>query len=307
MKVENKTVNNYPTVQMIKRQAYLNELERQGKLKEFVREYYADEIKDNSKLMYLLYNNWRTFGKQIFLDYTGISTDKDRRTVTELIDIRYMYLAKHKLMLWRCSHCGFAWVTSLKIRLDGGCRCKNCKHKIKYTLDKNIKLEKIGSGTSFEEQFIFYSLKQLYPKTMSRAKDKRLNLEYDIVVPELNLCIEHSAYGWHKSKLDRDKLKEDNCLSQGMQFIEFYVHGKNDFEKDKILVNNYVDYRSTNNIVEFLGIMMGIVGYILEKYDDYNKYWYIDFDKSREYANCVTGKNIIEPYKIGKVPDFKED
>lgn len=268
MKVENKTVNNYPTEQMIKRQAYLNELERQGKLKEFVREYYADEIKDNSKLMCLLYNNWRTFGKQIFLDYTGISTDKDRRTVTELIDIRHMYLAKHKLMLWRCSHCGFTWVTSLKIRLDGGCRCKNCKHKIKYTLDKNIKLEKIGSGTSFEEQFIFYSLKQLYPKTMSRAKDKRLNLEYDIVVPELNLCIEHSAYGWHKYNLDRDKLKEDNCLSQGIQFIEFYAHGKNDFEKDKILVNNYVDYKSTSDIVEFLGIMMGIVGYILEKYDD---------------------------------------
>ena len=307
MKLENKTVKNYPSEQMIKRQAYLNELERQGKLKEFVREYYADEIKDSSKLMCLLYNNWRTFGKQIFLDYTGISTDKDRQTVTELIDIRHMYLAKHKLMLWRCSHCGFTWVTSLKIRLDGGCRCKNCKHKIKYTLDKNIKLEKIGSGTSFEEQFIFYSLKQLYPKTMSRAKDKKLNLEYDIVVPELNLCIEHSAYGWHKYNLDRDKLKEDNCLSQGIQFIEFYAHGKNDFEKDKILVNNYVDYRLTSDIVEFLGIMMGMVGYILEKYDDYNKYWYIDFDKSREYANYVTGKNIIEPYKIGKVPDFKED
>ena len=306
MKVENKTVYDYPTEQMIKRQTYLNKLERQGKLKEFVREYYADEIKDNSKLMYLLYNNWRTFCKQIFLDYTGILVNRDKQTVTDILSIRDMPIIKYKYILWRCSHCGFTWVAPIQVRLDNGCRCKSCHHKIEYGEIDTTNLRIFDKGTSFEEQFIFYSLKQLYPKTMSRAKDKKLNLEYDIVVPELNLCIEHSAYGWHKNKLGLDKLKENNCLSQGIQFIEFYAHGKNDFEKDKILVNNYVDYKSTSDIVEFLGIMMGMVGYILEKYDDYNKYWYIDFDKSREYANYVTGKNIIEPYKIGKVPDFKD-
>lgn len=305
MKIDNKFIWNYPTEQMVNRQRQYLKLDRQGVLKKYVYKNYHEEINLPNNLIGFLYNNWETFGKQLFLDYTGIIVDKDKITVTDYIPIQEMQLFKYKYIIWRCSYCGEVFVTSLKVRIGNGCKCKGCGHKLNYKSNENIK--RPGSGTSFEEQFIFYSLKQLYPKTMSRAKDKRLGLEYDIVVPELNLCIEHSAYGWHKSKLDRDKLKEDNCLSQGIQFIEFYAHGKNDFEKDKILVNNYVDYKSTSDIVEFLGIMMGMVGYILEKYDDYNKYWYIDFDKSREYANYVTGKNIIEPYKVGKVPDFKED
>ena len=138
MKIENKFVWNYPTAQMVKRQEWLKYLDSQRQLKEYVRQTYSKEIQEERGLIYLIYNNWDTFGKQLFLDYTGILTNKDRRTVTDLIDIRHMSLLKHKLILWKCSHCGFEWVTSLKIRLDGGCRCKNCKHKIiSYDVNKD--------------------------------------------------------------------------------------------------------------------------------------------------------------------------
>ena len=138
MKIENKTVKNYPSEQMVKRQEWLKYLDDQKKLKEYVRQTYSYEIENERELIYVIFHNWDTFGKQLFLDYTGVSTSKDRRTVTEIVDIRHIHLAKHKLMLWKCSHCGFEWVTSLKIRLDGGCRCKNCKHKItSYDVNKD--------------------------------------------------------------------------------------------------------------------------------------------------------------------------
>ena len=138
MKVENKTVKNYPTEQMVKRQEWLKYLDSQRKLKEYVRQTYSKEIVEERGLIYLIYNNWDTFGKQLFLDYTGVLLDRDRQKVTQILDIRKMPLVKYRFILWKCSHCGFEWVTSTKARLDNGCRCKNCHHKItSYDVNKD--------------------------------------------------------------------------------------------------------------------------------------------------------------------------
>ena len=138
MKIENKTVFSYPSEQMVKRQEWLKYLDDQRKLKEYVRQTYSYEIENERGLIYVIFHNWDTFGKQLFLDYTGISTDISRQRVTELSDIRHMPLVKSRFMLWRCSHCGFTWVTSIKMRVANGCKCKNCKHKItSYDVNKD--------------------------------------------------------------------------------------------------------------------------------------------------------------------------
>ena len=138
MKIENKFVWNYPTAQMVKRQEWLKYLDSQRQLKEYVRQTYSKEIQEERGLIYVIFHNWDTFGKQLFLDYTGILLDRDRQKVTQILDIRKMPLVKYRFILWKCSHCGFEWVTSTKARLENGCRCKNCKHKIiSYDVNKD--------------------------------------------------------------------------------------------------------------------------------------------------------------------------
>lgn len=138
MRVENKTVKNYPTEQMVKRQEWLKYLDSQRKLKEYVRQTYSYEIEHERGLIYVIFHNWDTFGKQLFLDYTGVLLDRDKQRVMQIVDIRHMPMVKYRFMLWKCSNCGFEWVTSLKARLDNGCRCKNCKHKItSYDVNKD--------------------------------------------------------------------------------------------------------------------------------------------------------------------------
>lgn len=130
MKIENRFVWNYPTEQMVNRQRQYLSLDRQGVLKECVYKRYREEIENPFSLIRLLYNNWETFGKQLFLDYTGIIVDKDKITVTDYIPIQEMQVLKYKYIMWRCSYCGEVFVTSLKVRIGNGCKCKGCGHKM---------------------------------------------------------------------------------------------------------------------------------------------------------------------------------
>lgn len=81
------------------------------------------------------------------------------------------------------------------------------------------KNENFIGGTSYPEQFLYRSLQQLFTTT-NRYRESVINLEYDIVVPDLNLRIEYSSEYWHLGKEERDQLKKYFCCEKAINFIE---------------------------------------------------------------------------------------
>lgn len=113
-----------------------------------------------------------------------------------------------KKVLFECNKCHKRWIAAISDRTNHKSGCPYCN----------------PIGTSFPEQFIYHSLKQLFPDTLSRAKEPIHNFEYDITIPSLRLCIEYSGYSWHADKLDRDQAKADHCKESKVNFLQIYVH-----------------------------------------------------------------------------------
>ena len=177
-------------------------------------------------------------------------------------------------MQWKCNKCHEIWIVSPHSRTRSKSGCPYCN----------------TIGTSFPEQFIFSSLKQLFPNTKNRQKDKLKNYEYDIVIPELNLCLEYSGYNWHKDKLGHDIEKEEHCKSNGAQFMQIYAHNgvleeEDTYTKEKIIYK--ANYSSkTVHIIQ----LQQIIKFILEQYSESALYDKIDFTLSEQEANKVMGK-----------------
>lgn len=188
--------------------------------------------------------------------------------------------ANKKKVYWECNKCHKRWLTPVVTRT--GTIQRSCPYCNAY-------------GTSFPEQFIFNSLLQLFPKTKNRQKDKLKNYEYDIVIPELNICIEYSGYGWHKNNIEHDIEKEVHCKSHNVQFLQIYSHygeikdtdgniAQDTYEKNQILYK--VDINKTEHIKQ----LKYIVEFILDTYAPKHNLKEIDFELVEQQANEVMGK-----------------
>ena len=143
--------------------------------------------------------------------------------------------------------------------------------------------------TSFPEQYIYHSLKQVFKDVLSRQKDSIKQYEYDIVVKDLNLCIEYSGTYWHKDRTDRDKLKEKHCKSNGAQFMQIYMH-RGEISEPDTYTKEKIIYKANIDKSKHIKQLQGIVKHILKKYSDIALYYKIDFNKSEEAANKVMRK-----------------
>lgn len=145
----------------------------------------------------------------------------------------------HKKLHWICSNekCGKKFITCLKDRTISRSGCPHCS----------------GSGTSYPEQFIFYSLNQIYETIENRSKQfkskkKPQGIEYDIWIPEVNMAIEYSGDYYHgeiqeteeekQRKLQNDKEKREKALSEGLKFIE--IIETDDESKQSERENQYI-------------------------------------------------------------------
>lgn len=80
-------------------------------------------------------------------------------------------------------------------------------------------------GTSYPEQFIYHSLKQIYPSAENRCKvlksiQNPRGIEFDIGVPDIPLCIEYSPTYWHEGREERDQYKKGLCNQCGIRLIQ---------------------------------------------------------------------------------------
>ena len=143
-----------------------------------------------------------SWGKQLLSEWTGECEDGKHYAIDEVTR------ASNKKLKWRCSK-GHEWYAKVSNRTSHKSGCPYCN---------NI-------GTSYPEQFVYHSLKQIYPSAENRCKvlkspQNPQGVEFDIGIPEIPLCIEYSPTYWHEGREERDQYKKDICQKANVRLIQ---------------------------------------------------------------------------------------
>lgn len=187
-----------------------------------------------------------------------------------------------KKVYWKCNKCHKKWLAAPAER--AGRDKTGCPHCAAYMF------------TSFPEQYIYHSLLQLFPKTKNRQKDIIKQYEYDIVIPDLKLCIEYSGVNWHADKLDRDQAKADHCKESDVKFLQIYAHqGEITDEQDCLIEDSYKKDRiiykqDKHNKSKHIKQLQHIIEFILKQYAPNHSVEEINFELAEQQANEVMGK-----------------
>jgi len=179
----------------------------------------------------------KEFGQQLIKEWTGICDDNGHYKMNEVTK------GSKKKMLWKCSK-GHEWYTRICYRTKDMTKCPYCNTR----------------GTSYPEQYIYWSLKQIYPQTISRGKYQ--DIEFDITVPEEKTCIEYSPTYWHADRHERDQLKADICKEHNVRFIYIMEDSYNEYEE--IWNKDYICFHIGKERQEIY--YMKIVEYILQSF-----------------------------------------
>ncbi len=187
---------------------------------------------------------------------------------------------------WKCKR-GHTWRTSISHRTYNKSMCPYC----------------ISTGTSYPEQFIFWSFKYIFSSTLNRkklfiSKEKPRGYEYDIYIPELQVVIEYSGSNWHEGKEESDAEKRKKACENNLRFIEIVeINGKNATElysEDYIeVVNGHVD------ITKLVNYLLNIFNKSIDEIDIKS----IDI-LAREYSK---GKISCEKSVESKYPELLDE
>lgn len=169
---------------------------------------------------------------------------------------------------WKCLK-GHSWETRIADRTSkNGTGCPHCSYY----------------STSYPEQYLYCSIKQIWSDTKNRAHDID-NLEIDILNVEHKLCIEYSGTIWHEGKDSTIKIQAVNRV--GIKFIEIIDNGKyldiyiNNTLCKSIMGRNDTSLRSVIDYLHHIGLIPDISG--------------INYDLSRELAlERCSGKRDTE-------------
>lgn len=182
-----------------------------------------------------------SFGKQLMSEWVGDCENGKHYKIDEVAR------ASGKKFKWKCSK-GHEWLTTVNIRTYQKQGCPYCNtHR-----------------TSYPEQFIYHSLKQIYPSAENRCKvlksqQNTRGIEFDIGVPEIPLCIEYSSTYWHKGREEKDQYKKDLCEQCGVRLIQIIDDSYNELEH--ITSDDYICFKM--NYSQQDEILEVIVDYIL--------------------------------------------
>ena len=173
----------------------------------------------NSLLTYCNQNG--DWGQRLKAEWTGLDSEGNQISMN---DITY---GSNKSVQWQCIDCGHIWSATINTRATRKTGCPNC----------------CTSGTSYPEQFIYWSLKQLYPDTKNRyltfqSEQNPKGVEYDVAVLQLPLYIEYSPTYWHRDKVERDNYKKQLCEQHNIRFIQIIEDNYNEYEK--MFTENYI-------------------------------------------------------------------
>lgn len=146
-------------------------------------------------------------GKLLIEEWTGVDEDGNRIDMTELLP------GSSRRVKWECKR-HHTWYSTVHDRTRRLHMCPKCSN----------------TGTSFTEQLIYFTLKELYSNCENRYRAfkgdadlvgnfKSLGVEYDIALLDDNIFIEYSPSCTHIGKTDIDRMKMQKCLDNNIRFI----------------------------------------------------------------------------------------
>lgn len=162
------------------------------------------------------------------------------------------------------------------------------------------KRTQVSSGTSFEEQAIYYYIKQLFQDTVNRGKysfNENESIELDIYIPCLHFAIEYDGAYWHKDKTDIDNHKNDILSDAGVHLVRVRECGLADLD------HKYGDiiYRKTSskdNGLHLQEVINEIVK-IIYNYVNAN-----DLPITKEIKDSLVSFNLSKEELIDKRPNI---
>ncbi|MCO0601167.1 zinc-ribbon domain-containing protein [Peribacillus butanolivorans] len=140
-----------------------------------------------------------------------------------------------KKVWWQCKF-GHEWESKVYLRKQP--ICPKCSSELK---------------TSYPEQFLYYFMKKVFPKTLNRYYHPVLpnRKEIDIFVPEYNFAIEYDGFYSHNNKEKRDEVKNEILTKHKVLFVRVRENRLNMI--DSFNVKNFIHeaYRQ-DSIIECL-------------------------------------------------------
>ena len=236
---------------------------------------HQNALKENNLHMWCMENG--EFGKILLEEW---DTEKNRKELgKEITDVT---AGTNKKVYWICSKCGRSYEKEVSYRVACRGGCKNCN---KF-------------GTSFPEQLIFMSLKQIYSDIKNREKLFE-NVEYDIYIPSENFCIEYSGVYWHANRKEKDEFKRQLCEKNNMRFLQIYGSGKiqqNEFSETVIKYGIY-NIKHHSQLYEIIQYIVEMLGHKIEE---------IDFNKALD-DTCIFMYQEVENNLAEQYPELVKE
>lgn len=218
-----------------------------------------------------------------------------RKTQTEFVQeiqsvnpdiiVKGRYESNKSVISFMCKRCGNIWDTKAYSVLQGhGCpRCAK-------------------SGTSFMEQYIYYSFVKLLGDSSVLSRDRNIvGMELDIVIPEYKIAFEPGNWGLHKKNIKRDAEKRKRCQEKGIRLITIYdkFNGKempfsNDcfiFQDDLRKSNHDIILNLVYSLFDLLNIQKRFTSTEIQEIED----WSYEHSKSMLHEEFVERMKIINP------------
>ena len=189
----------------------------------------------------------------------------------------YTY-ASNKKVIWKCNVCANVWKAAVYSRTVGNRGCSNCK----------------VAGTSFPEQFIFLTMKSIFPQAKNR--DTSIGVELDVFLPQLEIAIEYNGYYYHYDEVHKkaDDNKRSLCEKEGIALLQIVeiVEGNNGDEGD------YIRWRYSRDKNELVNLTQRILRWMENKsgceIEKEQIEWNQIYKDARERTYNVEYKNSLE-------------
>ena len=149
----------------------------------------------SNKLLLTGFNDFKTKHPEMATEW---HPQKNGNLTPELI------LASYEGAVWWLGKCGHEWRAKVSYRHYSGVGCPICLRQLR---------------TSYNEQGVYYYVKNLFPDTISGYRDSSLGQkEIDIYIPSLRLGIEYDGQTYHKN-VAKDVEKATLCKNNDIRLL----------------------------------------------------------------------------------------
>lgn len=181
----------------------------------------------------------------------------------------------------KCKICGNEWEAKPN-RLLQGAQCMNC----------------IKPHTSFMEQFMLYSFKEILGDNNVKSRDtSAIDLELDIYIPSYKLAIEPGTWLYHEKKSNNLDLKKRKlCINKGIRLITIYdtypAKKAKPFDENCYVYEGFLNEYKYPRLIKLINEICESIGI-----KDINLNWNNIANKAYEACHFNANENFVDELK----------